>query len=246
MHRYFVQLAYKGTNYHGWQIQPNAITVQEVLNESFQTFFRNPSINLVGCGRTDTGVHASDFYAHFETEEQIPLENAVFRLNNMLPKDIVLFNLFEVKPDQHTRFDATSRTYQYHIHLKKNPFILETSHYMFQKLNVEAMNEACKVLFNHEDFTSFSKLHTDTKTNNCTIMLAKWEESDHGLVFTVKANRFLRNMVRAIVGTMLEVGLGKITVAQFNEVILKKDRGAAGASVPGKGLFLTKIEYPYL
>lgn len=244
-HRYFIRLSYKGTHYHGWQVQPNAITVQEVLNKALSTVL-NQEINVVGCGRTDTGVHASDFVAHFDIEgkRDVEKEKLVFRLNRFLPYDIAVKSLFEVKPDAHTRFDALSRTYQYFISRDKNPFRSESHWNMTHELDVNKMNEAAKLLFEYEDFTSFSKLHTDAKTNICKIYKAEWEDRGDEIVFTVSADRFLRNMVRAIVGTLIEVGRGKLDMAGFRQVIESKNRGKAGTSVPGHGLFLCTIEYP--
>ncbi|MDQ1771190.1 tRNA pseudouridine(38-40) synthase TruA [Labilibaculum sp. A4] len=243
--RYFIRLSYKGTNYHGWQIQPNASSVQEELNKALSTILNQP-INVVGCGRTDTGVHASDFMAHFEVDENCRFDcgKLTFKLNRFLPHDIAIREVFRVKADAHTRFDAISRTYHYKITKHKNPFRME-SHWKNQhELNVSKMNEAAKILFEYIDFTSFSKLHTDVKTNNCRISKAEWTETDDELVFTIKADRFLRNMVRAIVGTLIEVGRGKMDLAGFREVIESKNRSNAGSSVPGHGLFLAKIEYP--
>ncbi|BAX78672.1 tRNA pseudouridine(38-40) synthase TruA [Labilibaculum antarcticum] len=243
--RYFIRLSYKGTNYHGWQIQPNANTVQEELNKALSTILNQP-INVVGCGRTDTGVHASDFMAHFEMEEGFPFgcEKLTFKLNRFLPHDIAINEVFPVKLDAHTRFDAISRTYQYKITKHKNPFRTD-SHWKNQnELDVVKMNEAAKILFEYIDFTSFSKLHTDVKTNNCKIAKAEWLEAEDELVFTIQADRFLRNMVRAIVGTLIEVGQGKMDLDGFRQVIESKNRSKAGTSVPGHGLFLAKIEYP--
>ena len=243
--RYFIQLSYKGTNYHGWQIQPNAITVQEVLNKALSTIL-NQEINVVGCGRTDTGVHASDFVAHFNISEarDVEAEKLVFRLNRFLPYDIAVKAMFPVKPEAHTRFDALARTYQYFITKNKNPFRSNSHWQMMYELDVDKMNEAAKLLFEYNDFTSFSKLHTDAKTNICKIYKAEWEDRGDELVFTVCADRFLRNMVRAIVGTLVEVGRGKMDMAGFRQVIESMNRCNAGSSVPGHGLFLCTIEYP--
>ncbi|WP_245868061.1 tRNA pseudouridine(38-40) synthase TruA [Labilibaculum filiforme] len=243
--RYFIRLSYKGSNFHGWQIQPNASTVQEEVNKALSTVL-NQAINVVGCGRTDTGVHASDFMAHFEVEEsfEFDCEKLAFKLNRFLPYDIAINEIFRVKADAHTRFDAIARTYVYRITKRKNPFRKE-SHWQIQHvLDVAKMNDAAKILFEYIDFTSFSKLHTDVKTNNCKISKAEWLETADELVFTIKADRFLRNMVRAIVGTLVEVGRGKMDLAGFRKVIESKNRSNAGSSVPGHGLFLVKIEYP--
>ncbi|BBE19414.1 tRNA pseudouridine synthase A [Aquipluma nitroreducens] len=242
--RYFIELAYKGTNFHGWQIQPNAVSVQECLEKALSVITRE-TIAVTGAGRTDTGVHASYFVAHFDSGK-LNLDHPDFthKLNSFLGKDIVIFQVSKVTTEAHARFDATSRTYQYHLNLRKDPFALETSWYFFSRPDVERMNEASRILFEYTDFTSFSKLHTDVKTNNCKIYCAEWTQESANIVFTVKADRFLRNMVRALVGTILEVGIGKIDLNQFRKIIEQKDRGAAGLSVPAHGLFLTDIEYP--
>lgn len=245
MKRFFIQLSYNGSHYHGWQIQPNAITIQEELNKALSTILNTP-INVIGCGRTDTGVHASDFYAHFDydKEQVLNMDKLVFRLNRFLPYDIAIKRIFEVDAEAHTRFDAISRTYNYFITLEKNPFRRESHWQIPYDLDIDKMNDAASVLFDYEDFTSFSKLHTDVKTNNCSILFAQWKATADELIFTITANRFLRNMVRAIVGTLVEVGRGKITISDFRKIIESKNRSNAGSSVPGKGLFLAKIEYP--
>lgn len=245
MRRYFIRLSYKGTKYHGWQIQPNAISVQEVLNKAVSTLLRE-EVSVVGCGRTDTGVHASDFYAHFDIvgEQKIDCEYLGFKLNRFLPEDIAIKKIFRVKDEAHTRFDAISRTYHYFITKEKSPFRTESHWKNAYELDVTKMNEAANILFDYVDFTSFSKLHTDVKTNNCKIYQAEWKETEDELVFTVKADRFLRNMVRAIVGTLVEVGRGKLDLEGFRNVIESKNRGKAGTSVPGHALFLAEIEYP--
>lgn len=242
--RYFVELAYNGTRYHGWQIQPNAKSVQGDLEHALSTICRE-EVAVTGAGRTDTGVHASYYVAHFDSAKKALDEpNFTYKLNSFLGKDIVIFKITKVDSEAHARFGAVSRTYHYFINQQKDPFTLETSWYNSRTLNVERMNEACQVLFEFIDFTSFSKLHTDVKTNNCQIYEARWEQNGHQLKFTIKADRFLRNMVRAIVGTLVEVGLGKLTVTDFHKIIEVKDRGAAGVSAPAEGLFLTDIHYP--
>ncbi len=242
--RYFLQLSYKGTNYHGWQIQPNAISVQEVMEKSLSTLLRE-DIKVVGAGRTDTGVHASFFVLHFDSEnENIHPRNFVYKLNSFLPNDIAARKLWKVKNSVHARFDALSRTYKYFISIEKDPFATETTYKFTQKLDVARMNEAAACLFDYMDYTSFSRLHTDVKTNICKIMLAEWTQEESQLIFTIKADRFLRNMVRAVVGTILEVGRGKLNVAGFRKIIEAKDRSLAGASAPAEGLFLVDIEYP--
>ena len=211
--------------------------------ETLSKLLREP-VQVTGCGRTDTGVHASDFYAHFDTEKEFDKNNIIFKCNCMLPNGIVVYDVFPVMQDFHTRFSAVSRTYHYFIHQFKNPFIEDTSYYMREKLDVTKMNEAVDLLLGKKDFSCFSKAHTDTKTNICTIDMAKWEVEGTALKFTIKADRFLRNMVRAIVGTMLDIGRGKLEVDDLNKIIESGDRGKAGYSVPACGLFLANIEYP--
>jgi len=245
MTRYFIQLSYNGTRFHGWQVQPNAKTVQEEITKALSTILRE-DISILGCGRTDTGVHASYFIAHFDSENSsLGLNsNFVYKLNRFLPKDIAIQKIMEVNPEAHARFDAVSRTYKYFVSLQKDPFTQEVFTPETRDLDVRKMNQAAEILFNYIDFTSFSKLHTDVKTNNCKIMEARWIQSKSRLIFTIKADRFLRNMVRAIVGTMFEVGLGKMTLDEFAKVIEDKDRAKAGVSAPPQGLFLYDIEYP--
>jgi len=241
--RYFIELSYEGASYHGWQIQSNAVTVQKVLTDCVANFLRSEDLQITGCGRTDTGVHANQFFAHFDLESDIDTEKATYSLNNMLPKDIAIRKIFRVEDNLHARFSAVSRTYNYHIHYSKNPFIREYSYQVYLKLDIAKMNEACELLYSYTDFTSFSKMHTDTRTNNCKIMHAEWELSANGIVFKIKADRFLRNMVRALVGTMLDIGSGKISVNDLNEILESRNRGNAGRSVPGHGLFLNSIQY---
>ncbi len=243
--RYFIQLAYNGTHYHGWQYQPNASSVQETLNKAFSVVL-NTEINLMGAGRTDTGVHAKEMYAHFDLDMPFDIPNLVHKLNSFLPKDIVIYAVFPVSDEAHTRFDATKRTYEYHINTFKNPFSQEQSWYFHQPLDVKLMNEAAQLLLNHTDFQCFSKVNTDVNTFDCTIFEAYWKQEKDSLIFTISANRFLRNMVRAIVGTLVNIGLHKITLADFEAIIESKNRDKAGFSVPAHGLYLTKIEYDYL
>lgn len=243
MQRYFIELSFKGTRYFGWQIQPGHITVQEVLEKTFSAFLRQP-VTVTGAGRTDTGVHSRCFVAHIEVENlAYELSDLVYKLNRFLPSDISLKSIRPVHPGAHARFSALSRTYQYYITRVKDPFTIDTAYLYPMALDVESMNDAASVLLKHSDFTSFSKLHTDVKTNICQIKSACWEQSGNQLVFTITADRFLRNMVRAIVGTLLEVGKGKLTVTGFEEIILKNDRCAAGTSAPAQGLFLNGITY---
>lgn len=243
--RYFIQLSYKGTHYHGWQIQPNAITVQEILAKAFSTILRE-EIEITGAGRTDSGVHASFFVAHFESKQEALDKDLklVFKLNHFLPKDIAIFRIVKVNNDAHARFDATERVYKYYIHQRKDVFLNDISWYLPIDLNVEIMNKAARLLQQYEDFTSFSKINTDVKTNICQVSEARWSKDDYRLIFTIRADRFLRNMVRAIVGTLLEVGKEKITINEFKQIIKSKKRENAGASVPAQGLFLEDIKYP--
>lgn len=244
MYRYFIYLSYDGTNYHGWQIQPNGISVQEVLMKALSTFLRKP-IEVVGAGRTDAGVHARLMVAHFDFDAELDCATVVDKLNRLLPPDVAVHRVRRVKSDAHARFDATYRTYKYYITTCKDPFSRAFSWRIFQTLNFEKMNEAAQTLFDYIDFTSFSKLHTDVKTNNCKMMYARWEQiGEHNWVFTIQADRFLRNMVRAVVGTLVEVGKGKLTVEGFRKVIEEKNRCSAGTSVPGNALFLVDVGYP--
>lgn len=243
--RYFIKLAYNGTPYHGWQIQPNAASVQETLNKAFSVLL-NSDINLMGAGRTDTGVHAKEMYAHFDFETIPDIPKLIHKLNSYLPKDIVIYAIFPVDSEAHTRFDATKRTYEYHINSCKDAFLQEQSWYFHQSLDVDLMNQAAQLLFDHTDFQCFSKVNTDVNTFDCTIFEAYWKQEGNKLIFTISANRFLRNMVRSIVGTLVNIGLHKITLADFNTIIESKNRDKAGFSVPAHGLYLTKIEYPYV
>lgn len=243
--RYFMRLAYNGAPFHGWQTQPNAVSVQETLEKAMSMVMRMP-MAITGAGRTDTGVNARTMVAHFDVEEPISdTARLVRQLNSIVGRDIAVYQIVRVSDEAHARFDATSRTYKYFIGLEKSPFSYPFCWTPPYKLDVEAMNRAAKRLFDYTDFTSFSKLHTDVKTNNCRIDHACWQMEGDKLVFTVTADRFLRNMVRAIVGTLVEVGRGKITEQQFCEIIEKKDRCSAGTSVPGNALFLWDITYPY-
>ena len=245
MFRYFIYLAYDGTNYHGWQVQPNGTSVQETLTRALITFLRDYPIEVTGAGRTDAGVHARLMVAHFDIEWMLDCDVVTDKLNRLLPPDIAVYQVRRVVQDAHARFDATYRTYKYYITTCKDPFIRHYAWRVFQPLDFEKMNEAAQVLFDYTDFTSFSKLHTDVKTNNCRIMQAHWDQAGpYEWVFTIQADRFLRNMVRAIVGTLVEVGRGKLTVEGFRKVIEDKNRCSAGTSVPGNALFLVDIGYP--
>ena len=240
--RFFLEFSYAGTAYHGWQRQPNALSVQEVMEEALALLLKQQT-PLTAAGRTDTGVHAKQMFAHFDTDTT-DLEQLIFRLNQFLPNDIAVIRIREVKPRAHARFDALSRTYEYHLNNFKSPFVQGMSYGLHQPLDVEQMNKAASILLEYEDFECFSKAHTDVKTFLCTISKAVWGKSETGLVFTITANRFLRNMVRAIVGTLIEIGLGKKNIQEMHTVIESKNRSLAGYSVPAEGLFLTHIEYP--
>lgn len=242
--RYFIELAYKGTNYHGWQLQPNAITVQEVLQKAFSTILRIP-IEVMGAGRTDAGVHAEQLFAHFDIEKELNVEELIYKVNSILPNDVVVSAILKTIEGAHARFDATGRSYEYRIILGRNPFKTETTWQLInKKLNVLKMNEAAKILLTYTNFKCFSRSNTDVRTYNCAIVNTEWIEKDESLIFHISADRFLRNMVRAIVGTMLEVGEGKINLEEFKQIIESENRCNAGASAPPQGLFLTKVAYP--
>ncbi len=242
--RYFIECAYRGTKYSGWQIQDNAPTVQSEIEKALSTLLKH-KIDITGSSRTDTGVHAVQQMAHFEmVNEILDCDNLVYRMNKLLPLDISVQKIFNVADDYHSRFEAISRKYEYRISRKKNPFQKGLAYEFNGNINIALMNEACNILFRHIDYQCFSKINTDVLTFNCTIIEAQWEEKqDDLLVFSIKANRFLRGMVRTIVGTLLEVGLGKISITAFEEIILSKDRKKAGRSVPAEGLFLMEVNY---
>ncbi|MDN3664202.1 tRNA pseudouridine(38-40) synthase TruA [Algibacter miyuki] len=241
--RYFIELSYNGSAYHGWQIQPDAISVQEVLEKALSTLLRTP-ISIMGAGRTDTGVHAKQMFAHFDFEATLNDPNFVFKLNSFLPKDVAVQAIFQVKDDVHARFHAISRTYLYRVSLQKDVFNNESAYYVKHSLDVDKMKAAAKILFEYNDFQCFSKSKTEVKTFLCTIMKADWQLVENELQFTIKADRFLRNMVRAIVGTIINIGLGKIPVDQLHHIIKSKNRSEAGFSVPAHGLYLINVEYP--
>lgn len=244
--RYFIQLAFNGKAYHGWQRQENSITVQEVLEEGLRLIFGEAAA-LTGAGRTDTGVHATKFFAHFNLSFSLggeELAQKVYKLNSYLPGDIYIFDIWPVDPYAHARFDAVSRTYEYVITTRKDPFRQDAAWYVYHALDVGLMNKASQVLFDYTDFTSFSKLHTQVKTNNCKLMEAYWKEDGKLLVFHITADRFLRNMVRAIVGTLVDIGRGRIGVEELRRIIEAKDRSEAGLSVPAHGLYLIDVKYP--
>lgn len=245
--RYFVHLAFNGTPFVGWQIQPNGSSVQGILQHALSLIFKAP-IDLTGCGRTDTGVHARNFYAHFELPHlftQNELENYTFKLNSFLPKEIVIYSIFPVPDTLHARFSAIDRTYKYYIDLQKNPFTYPNSFRVFEQLNMDAMNHAALYLLENKDYTSFSKVHTQVNNHFCTVTSAVWEQIEYQLIFTITANRFLRNMVRAIVGTLLLVGNGKISFEDFKKIIQAQDRSKAGTSVPAHALFLENVRYNF-
>lgn len=244
MPRYFIRIAYNGTNYCGWQVQPNGPTVQAELDRVLSLLLQ-VKVDTLGCGRTDTGVHAADFYAHFDLEAPID-ENRqlVYRLNKVIAHDIAVKEIRRVVDSAHARFDAIEREYEYHITKHKDPFKQNMAYFYFGDLNIEAMNTAAAELMKMRDFKAFSKAHTDVKTTLCAVTKAQWVNSESGLVFTITANRFLRNMVRAIVGTLLNVGRGKITIEEFITIANSLDRSEAGDSAPAEGLFLTRVIYP--
>jgi tRNA pseudouridine38-40 synthase len=244
MARYFIDIAYDGTNYHGWQVQPNGSSVQETLSKALSVILRSPVL-LTGAGRTDAGVHARLMVAHFDFECLLDCAAVTVKLNRLLPPDIVVYRIRQVTDNAHARFDAVYRTYNYHISTRKSPFDRQYTWLVNFPLDFHRMNEAASVLFDYIDFTSFSKLHTDVKTNNCQIMQARWMQAhEFEWFFTIQADRFLRNMVRAIVGTLVEVGRGKLTVDGFRDIIEAKNRCCAGTSAPGNALFLVDIGYP--
>ncbi|RAV29921.1 tRNA pseudouridine(38-40) synthase TruA [Sinomicrobium soli] len=244
--RYFIELSYHGAPYHGWQRQPNASTVQQTLEEGLSTLLRS-TIPVTGAGRTDTGVHARQMFAHFDCDTSFDPEEIERKLNSLLPAGIAIHAIRKVHEDAHARFDATSRTYKYLVIPRKDPFTQGLAYYHRYPLSTEMMNHAAEVLLGRQDFRCFSRSNTDVKTFFCAIEKATWNREDNGLlVFTITADRFLRNMVRAVVGTLLEVGRGKITPENVKKIIESKNRGNAGASVPAHGLYLTKITYPFI
>ena len=243
--RYFIHLAYNGSNYFGWQSQPDRVNVQDTIEHVLSLLLREP-VHITGAGRTDTGVHATDFYAHLDTTCDLmqDKEQWLNRLNSFLPKDIVFYDILPVKENAHARFDALSRTYRYLVTCQKNPFALDKAYRIYFQPDIVLMNRCTELLQTYTDFTSFSKTHTQTKTNNCKISKAIWREEGNLLVFEITADRFLRNMVRAIVGTLLEVGKHKLSEEDFRQVIASKNRCEAGTSVPGHALSLSRITYP--
>lgn len=241
--RYVLELAYDGTNYYGWQSQTNGNTVQQTIEEGLKKVTRQ-ELPVMGCGRTDTGVHAKQYYLHFDWDG-VPDEKFIFRLNNAMPRDIAVFRIFPVHEKFHARFSATSRKYEYHIITRHDPFSRNWAYFRYGDLDVKKMEEACKFLLTCTDFKSFSKSRTDVKTYNCDLMECRWEMAENRLVFHVKADRFLRNMVRAMVGTLLDIGSGRLSLEELPEVMQSGNRSNAGTSVPAKGLYLTEIDYPW-
>jgi len=242
--RYFIELCYNGKNYKGWQVQPNGNSVQGTLEKALSLLLKE-EVSVVGCGRTDAGVHAEQFYLHFDTQRTVDKEKLKFRLNSFLPEDIAILDVLKVREDAHARFDAVSRTYQYRMHLGKDPFRTDVLYQIpEQDLDLETMNRAADLLRQHRDFKCFSRSRTDVKTYDCAVAEAGWIREGESWIFQIRANRFLRNMVRAVVGTLLEVGKGHMDLQGFQVVLDSRDRSRAGASVKAKGLFLTKVEYP--
>lgn len=242
--RYFIKLAYDGSPFHGWQVQDNAHSVQQELESAMSTLLRH-KIELTGCGRTDTGVHATCFYAHFDTPDAISdTSDFIYRLNCLLPKSIATYTLLSVPDQAHARFDAISRTYQYHIHHERNPFLEMRSYYRYEALNLDIMRVAFPILMGEHDFSCFSKTHTQVKTNMCNITYLNLEQIDHQIIFTITANRFLRGMVRAIMGTLLNISSQKINQDDLKNILKSKNRSLAGESVPPYALYLTDIQYP--
>ncbi|MFT5858617.1 MAG: tRNA pseudouridine38-40 synthase [Flavobacteriaceae bacterium] len=244
MQRYFIELSYNGRDFHGWQIQPNALTVQEVVESCLSKLYSNEPKKVVGCGRTDTGVHAKHYILHIELSELKSEDKFIFTLNRMLPSSICIHSIYPVEADMHARFSAQSRTYRYYIHTEKDAFRSEQSWYLPSTIDLDLMNEAAEALLGKQDFTSLSKLHTDVKTNICTVSKAEWVAvNSNQIYFEITADRFLRNMVRATVGTLLDVGMGKSNPDSLRTILDAKDRQAASVSVPAHGLFLWKILY---
>jgi len=241
--RYFIELSYNGKNYHGWQMQPNASSVQQTIKDAISKILRS-DINIVGAGRTDAGVHAAQMFAHFDSELELDPYEVANKLNAFLPEDIVIHAIFLAEDEVHARFDAISRSYEYRIWLGRNPFLVDTTWQLYQqRLDIEKMNEAAQVLLDYTNFKCFSKSKTDVRTYDCKVSNAEWKLKDNSLIFYISADRFLRNMVRAIVGTLVDIGLGKKSKQDLVKIIKSKDRTKAGLSVPAQGLFLTNVTY---
>jgi len=244
LNRYFFEISYCGTVYHGWQRQNGQISVQQCIEERLSKFIPQNNIKIIGCGRTDTGVHAKNYFFHLDTDNKLP-QHTLFKINSLLPSDIAVHDIFEVDKNNHARFDATARTYRYYLHQKKDAFINKTSLYYKSKLDFDLMQKAADLLIGKNDFTSFAKLHADNKTNTCVVSHVKWNQTDNQFYFEITADRFLRNMVRAITGTLLDVGIKKTSLSEFKEIIKSENRGNAGASIDARGLFLWEIKYPF-
>ena len=241
--RYFISLAYKGTDFHGWQVQPNAVTVQERVNEGLSMLLKE-QICVLGAGRTDAGVHAKQMFAHFDTDQIFDCEKIQYRLNAYLCDAIYIKSIFLVSDSAHARFDATARVYEYWLCQCKNPFLKDAAWLLYSNLDFDLMNVAAEFLLEVNDFKSFSKLHSNVNTHICDVRKAIWKQRGDIWVFSIEADRFLRNMVRAIVGTLVDVGKGRITIDEFKDIVVKMDRRAAGVSAPAKGLYLLSINYP--
>lgn len=243
MPRYFFEISYNGTPFYGWQKQIGQLSVQEVIEKDIQKLFQKEKIEIVGCGRTDKGVHAKQYYFHVDLKSEIDNEKLVFKLNRMFPESVSVHSIYEVPGDLHARFSANKRTYRYFIHQQKNPFLSQLSTYIPAHLNVEEMQKGCSFLLGTQDFSSFAKIHTDVKTHICTVSNARWFYEGEQLIFEITADRFLRNMVRAIVGTMVDIGVGKLTLEDLSTIIAQKNRSAASKSIGAEGLYLWKVEY---
>ncbi|MDG1821891.1 MAG: tRNA pseudouridine(38-40) synthase TruA [Flavobacteriaceae bacterium] len=242
--RFFLELSYNGTSFHGWQRQPNALSVQELVEEALTKLLK-VNTTVMGAGRTDTGVHAAQMYAHFDVAEMaIDTDTLLFRMNRFLPNSIAIHAIHPVSDKAHARFDATSRSYEYHIVQRKNPFHADSAYCFMAPIALDAMNTAAALLLSHTNFKCFSRSRTDVKTYDCDVTIAQWESANDSLTFHITANRFLRNMVRAIVGTLLDVGTGKISLDEFQQILNSNDRTKAGSSAPAQGLFLTEVRYP--
>lgn len=241
--RYFLEIAYNGAKYCGWQKQPDAKTVQQEIEYFLSTVLRQ-DVTTMGAGRTDTGVHARQMFLHFDVSKSISIPNFLYKANSFLPPDISVLNYYEVLDDHHARFNAIAREYEYYVSVVKDPFSIDSAYYLKNFPDINLMNEAASSLLTYSDFQSFSKVRTEVKTFNCNVTKAEWILNGNMLIFTISADRFLRNMVRSIVGTLLEVGSGKITIEDFHNIIASKNRSNAGISVPAHGLYLTKVIYP--
>ncbi len=243
MKRYFIYLSFRGTNYQGWQVQPGKDTIQQRLNDALSTCLRE-DISVVGAGRTDSGVHARKFVAHFDCNESLTdIDDTIYHLNHLLPRDIAVYNIQQVKNDAHARFDAKSRTYEYMITTSKDPFAVDLKYHVEYEIDIDKMNNSARCLLEYRDFKSFCKSNSDVKTHFCHVQQANWQKSGKNFMFTITADRFLRNMVRAVVGSLLDVGKGKSDIDNFRHIIEQKDRRYAGYSVPAKGLYLSDIRY---